>query len=246
MAARTLLQIVRAACDEIGLPRPSAVVGSTDAQAVQMLALLNREGREVSRRDGANGGWPQLRREHSITLVDSQASYAFPSDLAYFINTTGWDQSNNWPLDGPISPQIWQVLKSGTIGSVGPRLRFRIMAGALYVDPTPDSSNAGNTLVLEYYSESWCESSVADPQTSWLSDSDVPRLPDDIFVLGLIWRWRRAKGLDYQEEFNAYEDYVAQSLARSGMSRVLDLGGIERVTRLLTEDNIPDSGFGGV
>lgn len=242
MAQRTLLQIVTAACDELGIQRPTSVVGSSDQQVQQLLALANREGKELSSREGIHGGWPQLRKEHTITTVSSQADYAFPSDLQYFMNTTAWDRTQKWPLRGPISPTEWQVLKSGTIGSVGPRTRFRIMAGEIYFDPTPASS--GDTLVIEYYSDTWCESGAGTAQRLWAADTDVPVLPDDCFILGLMWRFRRAKGLDYAEEFNAYEEEVGKELGRSGMAPVLELGTSSSAIRFLDENNIPDSGFG--
>lgn len=244
MAERTLLQIVTAACDELALPRPTAVVGSSDAQTQQMLALLTREGRELAARDGPSGGWPRLVTEYEISVLSGTDNYAFPSDIQYFVNTTAWDRTNDWPLQGPISPQVWQVLKSGTIGSVGPRTRFRLKAGRIYLDPSP---TANATAVFEYYSNSWCESTGGTAQSAWAADSDKPRLPDDCFILGLIWRWRRAKGLDYQEEFNTYEDCVTRNLARASMAPILSLDGPNyATTRFIDEDNLPDTGYGGV
>lgn len=243
--ARTLLQIIQTVCDELGnINRPSTIIGSQDVQVQQLLALANREGKELAAREGISGGWPQLRMEHTDTFDTGVANYPFPSDLQYFINTTSWDRAQKWPMRGPISPQEWQVLKSGTIGSLGPRRRFRIMAGEIYFDPTPELGDNGNTFVLEYYSNAWCESTGGSPQSSWAADNDEPRLPDDCFILGIKWRFRRAKGLDYDEEFSAYEDLVSRELGRSGMALVLDLGAESNTIRFLDESNLPDSGFG--
>jgi hypothetical protein len=241
MAYRTLLQIAQAATHELGIQTPTSVVGSSDQQVQQLLALLNREGKDLSAREGISGGWPQLRKEHTITTADGTADYAFPTDLQYFMNTTTWDRSQTWPLNGPISPQEWQVIKSGTIGSLGVRSRFRIMAGRIYFDPTPSSVR---TIVLEYYSDTWCESSGGTDQRVWLSDTDLPLLPDDCFILGAMWRFRRSKGLDYGEEFNAYEELVTRELGRSGMAPVINLTGQHGGIRLLDECNIPDQGYG--
>lgn len=242
---RTLLEIVKAAANELGsIAEPTTVVGSEDDQVKQLLALANREGYALSMRSSSFGGWPVLRKEHIITTVASQANYAFPSDLRYFINTTAWDRTNKWPLRGPVSPQEWQVLKSGTIGSVGPRRRFRIMAGDIYFDPTPESG--GETFVIEYYSNGWCESSGGTPQDRWQANTDVPVLPDECFITGLIWRFRRAKGLDYGEEYKTYEATVSSEMARAGMAKIADLTGEPVGERFLDDLNIPDSGYGGV
>lgn len=241
---RSLLSIVQTACDELGIPRPTAVAGSNDATAQQMLALANREGQVLADMEGGVGGWPVLRKEWTETLVDGTDNYAAPSDLRYFINTTAWDRTNDWPLQGPVSPQQWQVLKSGTIGSVGPRMRFRLMAGRIYFDPEPDDSH---DVVIEYYSNAWCtDSTGATYRERFASDTDLPLLPDDAFILGIKWRYRRAKGLDYAEEFKAYQDFVSQAIARASMAPVLDLTRAGYGTRFIDEQNLPDSGYGDV
>lgn len=61
----TLLEIIQAACGELGLPQPATVIGSTDAQVQQLLALANRDGNELWRvRD-----WTFLQREWIINLA---------------------------------------------------------------------------------------------------------------------------------------------------------------------------------
>jgi hypothetical protein len=116
------------------------------------------------------------------------------------------------------------------------------MAGQIYFDPTPSTTA---TVVIEYYTDLWCESSGGTDQRLWASDTDLPILPDDCFILGLMWRFRRSKGLDYQEEYNAYEELVARQLGRTGMAPILDIAATGRGdVRLLDECNIPDTGFG--
>jgi hypothetical protein len=242
--ARTLLQIMQAVCDEVGLPRPSSIIGSTDDQVRQLLALANLEGEELASRAGHIGGWPRLRGEHSITTVDSTASYAFPSDLQYFTNTTAWDRTNKWQLLGPVSPQEWQVLKSG-LTVTGPRRRFRVMNNLIYIDPTPTSSDAGDTLIFEYYSNQWCQSSGGTAQSSWAADNDTLKLPERPYIHGIKWRMRAAKRLDYAQEYDDYQKAVDRELARAGMARVLPLNARESPdSQLITEDQIPDTGFG--
>lgn len=242
MAPRTLLQIVQAACDEVGIPRPAAIVSSTDASAQQLLALANRDGLDLSLRQGSMGGWQQLSKEYVFETVAALDHYEFPADLAYFASTTQWDRTQRWPLNGPASPSEWQVLKSATIGSVGPRTRFRIKSNLIYLDPVPTDAR---TIVFEYYSNAWVSSAdETRVSTRWQSDSDVPLLPDDALVMGLIWRYLRAKRLDYAEEFAMCEEYIAQSLGRSGMAQTLSLVGGSSGVRLIDECNIPDGNYG--
>jgi hypothetical protein len=45
----TLLELIQQVTGELGLSSPSFVVGNTDPQIVQLLALANRLGRDISR-----------------------------------------------------------------------------------------------------------------------------------------------------------------------------------------------------
>jgi hypothetical protein len=65
-ASLNLLQIVQTACQELGLNSPAVVVGSTDLQIIQLLALVNRDGNEIYRSPSA--GWTALQGEHIVNL----------------------------------------------------------------------------------------------------------------------------------------------------------------------------------
>ena len=43
--------------------------------------------------------------------------------------------------------------------------------------------------------------------------------------MGIIWRWKQAKGLAYAEDYNKYERRVADAVAREATKPVLDLAG---------------------
>lgn len=145
--------MLQQAADELGLPRPSSVVSSTDVTTRQLLAISHRVGDELRSRFG----WPELVREHTITLVDSQANYAMPSDYDSQHFETHWDLSNDWEIIGPMSPSEWQYLQNSGVVSI-PRRRWRIKGSAdrqFYVSPTPSAGDAGQELKFEYQSTTW-------------------------------------------------------------------------------------------
>jgi len=147
----SLLQICQDAAVELKLPTLSSVVGNSSPNAKLLLALCNREIKQTSK----YYNWPQLSKTLTVTLVDSQANYALADDHDRQIFETHWDRTQAWPLIGPISPQEWQLLKSGAITSL-PRRRFRIIGyedATLYIDPTPGTADAGAILALEYQSK---------------------------------------------------------------------------------------------
>ena len=311
--AMTLQQIVWQVCDEVGFPRPTAIVSSTDQTARQLLAFANREGQELAERAGKDQGWPILRKEYLVTMQSTglitgcsytagintvtlgsftsapqvgwiisasggsnatafpsmttvtaiagsivtlsnnatssgtnvtmsfgQQSYSFPVDFNYIINQTEWDRGYRWQLLGPVSAQEWQVLKSG-LSPTGPRRRFRIMAGQLYIDPVPYDTN---TLVFEYFSKNWVLTATGASSNVFTTDTDTPIIPDDALTLGVKWRFLESKGMDYQQAYKTYTDCVDRHLSRAAAARVLSLSQSQSGLRLISNGNIPDTGFG--
>jgi len=213
----SLLTLIQDTADLVGLPRPTAVLSSTDTQVRQLLALANTEGRLLSRR----ADWQALIREATHTTIATESQGALSTILPGFrwpLNDTQWNRSQQEPLGGPLNPQEWQALKAFTV--TGPYQDFRIREGNLYLIPAPP---AGETLAFEYVSSYWCESSVGDDQTRWTADEDVGVLDEELMGLGVRWRFLRAKGMDYAEEFTDYETSVSDAIARDGANRVLYL-----------------------
>lgn len=300
--------MVQAATGELALPVPTSIVGNTDLQIAQILALANREGRETWQFATKNGGWQALRAEYTFNTagvsslygnftsgspiitgiasttgvtvgmvgvasgylpvnarvltvdgatqvtMDTNASttgtqkslyfgqdrYQLPSDFGYFMTQTFWDRNFRWQLLGPLEAQEWQVLKSG-ISPTGPRRRFRVMSNYFYIDPVPSEVDQE---VFEYYAQSWCQSSGGTSQVLWTADTDKYILDDDMMILGIKWRYLRAKGLDYIEEYRTWEDRRAVVASRDGANRNLPLNASASGVRLLNENQIPDTGFG--
>lgn len=149
----TVLSLLQAAAREIHISAPSEIVASTNEQVQQLLAHTHRVGDRLA----SEHQWPQLSKEFTITLVDSQDSYALPADFDRFITRTHWDRTNQWELQGPLSASEWQWFQSGVVSDF-PRRRFRIKGmtdNKFFIHPTPDSSEAGNVLAFEYQSKNW-------------------------------------------------------------------------------------------
>ncbi len=191
------------------------------------------------------------------TAVDTnlnfgQEAYPGPADLNYFIPQTGWDRNFRWQLLGPVDAQEWQVLKSG-ISPVGPRLRYRLMAGQLYFNPAPyvptgQASPIANLIAMEYASTFWAAPTGATgqpTQTAMLADSDISlAFPEDLLTKALKWRMLKAIGNAYAEEFDEYSDSLMRTTGRATMARNLPLNARASGIRLLNSQNVPDTNFG--
>lgn len=239
----TLLAIIVDAVSQIGnIAIPTAVYSNTDETVVRMLALSNREGRDLAR--AAN--WTILQKLYTFPTVASTAEYALPSDFDRLLPDTEWNRSTYQPIMGPLGPEQWQVLKSGLIGSGVVGQRYRIYKSestnsrTFRIDPTP---SAVETLAFEYISTNWCASSGGTGQSAWAADTDVNILDRDLLTLGLIVRFKRAVGLEYASEADEYAQIFARTKAQDRPSPTISM--IPRPgVRLLDVSNVPEMGFG--
>lgn len=238
--SRTLLQMVQQAANEIGIPEPQFLFGNVADQEKQLIALSNREGKDFSAVANKNGGWQNLHKEYTFNTVIGQSAYPLPDDLEYFLDKTFWDDKYKWALIGPITAQEKQILRYGVIAS-GPRNKFYIRQNQMYLDPVPQSVNL---IAYDYYSNFWCQSATGTPQKTWMADTDTYLLDEDCFIEGLKWRFLRAKGFDYTEEYKTYSEDVNRTIARDGGTRDLPLGGAGYDVQFLNGSNVPETGFG--
>jgi hypothetical protein len=325
----SLLTIVAQAFGEIGLTPPQSVVGSSDANVVKALAMVNRSGIALRDAPRAADYWNVIRRQYlfnlqglgpftgtftpgsavitgvsgtglagvlanwqasskyllndtavvsvnvgagtvtlnqacnltatqgvqtDTTIAFGQEAYPFPSDLNYFLPSTGWDRNFRWQLLGPVDAQEWQVLKSG-ISPVGPRIRYRIMQGQIYFNPAPyvptgASGPISDLIVLEYCSLNWAApagtvSPTQPNQQAMQLDTDISlAFPEDLLTLALKWRMLKAIGNAYQDEKDEFDEALNMRTGRETMPRNLPMNARAGQLRLLNSQQVPDTGFG--
>lgn len=239
----TLQGMVNNIVDELGLPRPTTVVTSSDQTARTLLAHANKEGEDLVKFHD----WTILTREHTLTTVIGQAEYALPTDYQRLLRQTEWDRTGRRPLVGPLDGPDWQNIKSSGLGSGIIGYRFRIYRAStgntrkIYLDPVPTVN--GESLVFEYISKNFCAAAGGTAQEQWAADTDVPILDARLMELGISVRYRRGRGLNFASEVDEYDQLLSTSVAQDRPSRVLNLSE-HRSARLLNSSNIPDTGYG--
>lgn len=222
--SESILTIIRDVAPRLGINKPNAATGSTDPQIVQLVALANEETQEL----GARYPWTVLDNECSFTTVATEAQGTLTGQiipagqvLGYVLGDTMWNRTQKINVPGPISPAGWQGVKA--LNSAGGFWsRYRIRANQLLFYPTPA---AGQLVVFEFISESTVLNADGSAYSTIFSkDDDVSLLSSRLIKLGLKWRWKQAKGLDYAEDFDTYEAAVADAMARDGTKPTLDMG----------------------
>lgn len=172
-------------------------------------------------------------------ITFGQAKYAMPSDFARMVDKTQYNKSNRWSIIGPKDAQEWQWLKASYV-TTGPRMRFRIMGDKFTVWPMPTS-----TLVFgfEYVSDGWVVGSDGTLKTKFTNDTDTSKFPDRLLVTGTKWKYFAAKGFDTTDFLQDFSRELDKWKASESGADTLSLAP-KYPNLLLTQNNIPDTGFG--
>jgi len=216
----SLLTIVQGAAAELKLVKPATVIGSTDPNAPQLLALANKEGKELARRFD----WQVLTKEATFTTVATETQTTLSTvaaDFDHYINETMWNRTQNWRVLGPLTPEEWQRKKaSAAQAQIGNW--FRIRGDSILFYPTPA---AGESIYFEYTSTKWCQSEASVAQAAWAADTDTALIDEEIIRLGIVWRFRKAKGFDYGEDFRTYEAALEAVFGADAGNPLVDMTG---------------------
>lgn len=241
LAHMSLLTLVQNAADRLGIVRPSTVIGSADQQIRQLLGLAQQEGKELSKRFP----WQSLQKEKTITATATETqSGAIPADFDRFIIDTFYNRTKNRRVLGPMNPQEWQNYKASITTVIFDAFRQR--GNSLLLAPTP---TADESYAYEYMSTYWVATAAADTtpaQATWMDDSDVGILSEELMTDGVVWRFLKSKGLDYAEAFRTYEAQVM--LAGSidgGVRRTVSFAGPTPVKGPM-RPNWPDGSWSGL
>jgi hypothetical protein len=175
----------------------------------------------------------------TVTINFAKTKYSMPSDYDRSIDDTQWDKSKHWRMQGPATPQQWQLLKSGFIAT-GPRITFRRIGGYFEIWPRVVASEY---LGFEYISNAWTSDSTGTAKTSFTVDTDTCIFPDRLMVLGLKKKYFEVKGfdttaysMDYSEQLNIAKANDAGSMKLSFAPRSKSI--------YINQANLPDGSYG--
>jgi hypothetical protein len=234
----SLLSIAKDVTDVIGLARPTAIVTGQDPLARQILGLAKETLEELGRMD-----WPVLQIPYTFDTVPSQTQYALPADFGRDVGDTLYAASRYAALRGSLTPGDW-ARQRNNLPDLG-RFRYRIYGLPLKINVSPTPTTV-ETFVMEYQTTARViQADGITLKSTYFDDTDVSLVPEELVKKGLKWRLRRAKGLDYSEEFDDYEQtrsqWLAQALAMGSMAVAYrsPYDGAE-----IGEGYIPEYGFG--
>lgn len=216
----TVLSTIVRHCQLHALAIPTAVVGSTDTQVIQLLAVLQESLEDMQQ----ESDFQIATRECVFTALaaEDQGAIATLAGNGYRKANfeTFFDRTLMRPLYGPMNDTEWQELKA--LPNPGPFYKFRVWQGHLYLNPAPTAPLS--TIAFEYQSE-WpvLDSATGLPKALVTNDADTFIFPENITRKWMIYRWKLLKGLPYQEDRQRAYDLLSNYIATDKVKRRIDV-----------------------
>ncbi len=185
MTAETVLTNVLL---EIGLDNPTAQLSSDDYEILQIRALMNAAGKDIARR----AEWSRLYKD--MTIGGGLSEIDLPVDFhemaeygAVRLNKAGF-----YPVRPVVSPEQWAFL----IARPSAQPYYHLAGGKILFSPTLDVDGAK----LRYVSKYWVTGKEEVTQ-----NGDTLLIPENLLEKGTIWRWKRQKGLPFDDQMAEFE-----------------------------------------
>ena len=216
----TVLSAAQSALIRLVGRKPNTVFSSTEQTVVEIADLVTEVATDIMK----SHDWQALTRFHTINGDGVTTSFDKPSDYDRMALAQGITDSQSWFWGYSQAPDLntWPQMQNGYyLGAASPGW-WLLIGDQFQFQPAP---NDGAVATFPYISRNFARSGTEVAQDHFDKDDDTFVLDDRLLTLGLIWRWRAQKRLEYSEDLQTYEIALSQAQARDGGSRVIRHNG---------------------
>ena len=185
---------------EIGLDKSTPQLSNDDYETKQILNFMNAAGDDIARRTE----WSRLYKQWNVT--GGVAEIILPDDFLKMAQSGAVraNKARYIPIRPISSPQQWQMI-SNRPSAQG---FYHLSEGKIMFSPTLDQDGA----VVRYISTNWVMGKNEITQ-----NGDEVLVPERLIVKGAVWRWKRQKGLQFEDGLAEFEaDLVIEIKADRG------------------------------
>lgn len=195
----TLLSTANEVCDVVGLDRFASLVGVNDEAAYMMVAIANEAGQEIARR----ADWQNMLL---LTSVASSPS-TLPSDFQCVASGGAVRAADGSPIRPVTDAGQWAV-----VATIPSTTKFFFIRGG-QIQFSPPSAAIG--AVIDYFSRNWVMN-ASTRKEAFDADDNTVLFPERLLTKNMIWRWKRQKGLAYDDQLAEFEADLAQEIEADG------------------------------
>jgi len=208
----TVLSAAQSAALRLLGRKPTSVFSSSSAFEMELADLATETAVAIAKEHE----WQKLKKLGTLTGNGSATAFDLPTDYDRMVK------------DGNVHSSLYQTAFFSRVDSlddwilIGDLLataspgNWIVLGGQMNIKPAMPS----NETARFYY----ISRNITATSPAFTSDSDEFVLPERLLTLGLIWRWRAQKRMEYAEDMTNYELALSQEIARDRGARIISVG----------------------
>lgn len=205
----SVLTALQSASVRLNEGKPQAFFSSAGAFEVEVCELATETAVAIMKAHD----WRKLTTLATATGDGVTTAFDLPEDydrmvLGTEVHSASWA---TWRYAQAPTLDFWHDLQTG-LTTLDPGF-WIILGGQMQFYPALPSGEEAR-----YY---YVSKHIATGKAAFTSDEDVFLLDDRLLTLGIIWRWRALKRMDYSEDMANYEVALEEAIARDKGARVL-------------------------
>lgn len=166
--------------------------------------------------------WRALTKLYTLTGDGIETQFPIPSDFDRIALAQRVTDANNWLWGYTAVGTLdeWMVVTSSGFTAITPGW-WIMLGGQMQFSPAPPADSPAR---FAYISKNIGTTAMSDPITAFSRDDDNFALEGRLLTLGLIWRWKAQKGMEYAEDMASYEKALSENASRDKGSQAIRKG----------------------
>lgn len=213
----SILAAMQSAAIRLMGQRPATFFGASQKFELELTDLVNEVAADIAK----SHDWQALTKVHTLTGDGEETVFDLPEDYDRQLLVTSVQDAASWAWGYCHYTDINTFLFLEERGFQPAPGGWIIYGGEMRFVPAPTGS-----AVFPYISSHYArDSATLQNKAAFTSDTDDFLLPERLLTLGLVWRWRENKKLDYSGDQEAFTKAISEYASKDKGSRVIRRGG---------------------
>jgi hypothetical protein len=210
-----ILAAMQSAAIKLQGRRPSAFFGVTDVFEMEISDLINEVAADIAK----SHDWQALTNVATITGDGSTTTFVLPADYDRMLVNSALTDPTNWLWGYHGFTDINAFLVAEGQGFEPFPGGWIIYGNEMRFVPAPSTQAR-----FPYISSYWAQDATTALKAQFTDDGDTFLLPERLLTLGLVWRWRENKKLDFTGDQEAFTKALGEYAARDRGARSYSRG----------------------
>lgn len=195
--------------------RPSVFFGSSGNFEIEICDLINEVARDIL----ASHDWQGLTKIQTLT-ANGDSSFPRPDDYDRMVLVADMQRPETWLWGYYHAADINEFMAIQDSGFQGLPGAWTLVGDQFTFSPAPSGDAKFAYISKEYATDP----ATLTRKTVFSADTDTFVLPERLLTLGLVWRWREQKKLDFSGDQEAFAKALSEESGKDKGSRVIRKG----------------------